>query len=68
MILAQTIGDYSQTIWVGDGDNRVLVKINGETLYEGVAEHINDLGDTLSFKDDKGKQHDYQKYTTVTTI
>lgn len=68
-ILSSYIGDYSQTIRINDyKDNEIIVKKANKVLYDGIATHIIEDGRVLKFKDDKGKQHEYVKYPTYTTI
>jgi hypothetical protein len=66
MILSQSIGDYSQTIRIGQNTNHVEVKRQGVELFNGEAIHIVDKRDTLSFKDPEGKQYDFVKYHVYT--
>jgi hypothetical protein len=67
MILSETIGNYSQTIRLNSiGENEIRIERDNEVLYEGVARHIIDVGDKISFKDGNNKQHEYIKYATMT--
>lgn len=60
--------DFHYTININDnGINTVKVVINDEVKYDGVAKHIIDDYESLSFKDAEGKVHKYQyRFYTVT--
>lgn len=64
-VFNEMIGDYSQTIRIGQ-KNEVEVYKNGEELFKGEATNIIDRGNTLSFKDMEGKQHQFVKYEQYT--
>jgi hypothetical protein len=65
MIINEIIGNYSQTIRVNrNGNNEVEIYRNGECLFKGIAKHIIDIGQKISFKDDNDKQLEFIKYKT----
>jgi hypothetical protein len=66
-VLSEGIGDYHQTIKVGEPDGTHLeIRIGSEVIYNGIANHLVDSGDTISWKTPQGEQREVRKYTQYT--
>lgn len=65
MILCETIGDYSQTIRIGN-KNQVEVYKDSKELFKGEVTNLSDNGNVLSFKDINGKEYKFVKYNLQT--
>lgn len=55
---------YYQEITIGRDANHILVKKNDEVLYDGIATHINDVDNVLTFKTPSGDEKRFVKYLT----
>lgn len=65
MILNEIIGNYSQTIRVNrNGNNEVEISRSGKILFKGIAKHIVDSGQKISFKDENDNPFEFIKYLT----
>lgn len=67
MILTESNGYYSQTIRVYKDAVDVEVKINGELKFCGIATNVISNKTHLTFKDEFGNNHSFQKRNFITT-
>jgi len=64
MTTHESIGNYSQSIRKGT-HNYVKIVVSGKVLYDGVACHIIDEKDKISFKTPEGEQKEFIKYVKI---
>lgn len=67
-VLTEITRSYSQILRINrGGDDEVEVHKEGKELYKGVATHIIDSSDKLTFKDAEGNQREITKrFNTIT--
>jgi hypothetical protein len=66
-ILSESNGDYHQTIKIGYPEgNHLEIRRDSEIIYDGIANHIIDSGNTITWKTPEGEQKEIRKYVTYT--
>ena len=68
-ILETTIGDYKQKIIVCNSFSTITISVDDKIIFDGIATHIIDSYNEISFKDIGDKKHKYIKpmynYATI---